>query len=78
MEDGKSVILVADDEPATLKYVAMNLTARGYQVVTASDGIEAMKVFRRRVVDLAMLDITMPGLDESFVTVEPKLSASPN
>lgn len=63
MVDSKSVILVADDEPATLKYVAMNLSARGYQVITASDGLEAMKVFRRRVVDLAMLDITMPGID---------------
>ncbi len=63
MADTNSIILVADDEPATLKYVAMNLTARGYQVITASDGLEAMKVFRRRVVDLAMLDITMPGMD---------------
>ena len=63
MEDSKPIILVADDEPATLKYVAMNLTARGYQVLTASDGLEAMKIFRRRVVDLAMLDITMPGMD---------------
>lgn len=63
LEDSKSIILVADDEPATLKYVAMNLTARGYQVLTASDGLEAMKIFRRRVVDLAMLDITMPGMD---------------
>lgn len=63
MEDSKSIILVADDEPATLKYVAMNLTARGYQVITASDGLEAMKAFRRRVVDLAMLDVNMPGMD---------------
>ncbi len=63
MVENKPIILVADDEPATLKYVAMNLTARGYQVLTASDGLEAMKLFRRRVVDLAMLDITMPGMD---------------
>ncbi len=63
MVETKPIILVADDEPATLKYVAMNLTARGYQVLTASDGLEAMKLFRRRVVDLAMLDITMPGID---------------
>lgn len=63
MAETKPIILIADDEPATLKYLSLNLGARGYQVVTASDGIDAMKIFRRRVVDLAMLDITMPGLN---------------
>ena len=56
MDDTKPTILVADDEPATLKYVAMNLTARGYQVLTADDGLEAMRTFRRTVVDLAWLE----------------------
>lgn len=63
MADTEPIILVADDEPATVKYLTLNLGARGYQVLTASDGLEAMKIFRRRVVDLAMLDITMPGMD---------------
>lgn len=60
MAEKDPIILVADDEPATLKYLAMNLEARGYGVVTASDGLEAMKLFRRRVIDLALLDVTMP------------------
>ncbi len=63
MDDAKPTILVADDEQATLKYVAMNLTARGYHVLTASDGLEAMRIFRRTIVDLAMLDVMMPGMD---------------
>lgn len=63
MADTEPIVLVADDEPATLKYLAINLRARGYQVLTAPDGEEAMRIFRRRVVDLAMLDITMPGID---------------
>ena len=63
MADTEPIVLVADDEPATLKYLSMNLRARGYQVLTASDGNEAMQIFRRRVVDLAMLDVTMPGID---------------
>lgn len=63
MSETRPTILVADDEPATLKYVAMNLAARDYQVVTAADGLGAMRIFRSRVVDLAMLDITMPGMD---------------
>lgn len=63
LADTEPIVLVADDEPATLKYLSMNLRARGYQVLTASDGNEAMQIFRRRVVDLAMLDVTMPGID---------------
>jgi two-component system KDP operon response regulator KdpE len=57
------VILIADDEPATLKYLAMNLSNRGYRVFTASDGVDALRLFKRRVVDLVLLDITMPGMD---------------
>ncbi len=63
MTEISSTILVADDEPATLKYLTMNLSARGYNVVAATDGEEAMKAFRNQVIDLVMLDITMPGMD---------------
>jgi two-component system KDP operon response regulator KdpE len=56
-------ILIADDEPDTLKYLGMNLKARDYKVVTASDGTEALKAFRERPVNLVMLDVTMPGPD---------------
>jgi two-component system alkaline phosphatase synthesis response regulator PhoP len=61
--DTNPTILVADDEPSTLKYLSLNLSARGYNVLTVENGIEAMKVFRRRVVDLVMLDVNMPGMD---------------
>jgi two-component system KDP operon response regulator KdpE len=63
LADIEPIILLADDEPATLKYLSMNLSARGYKVITATDGNEALKIFRRRVVDLAMLDVTMPGVN---------------
>ncbi len=63
MTDTNPTILVADDEPSTLKYLSLNLSARGYNVLTVENGIEAMKVFRRRVVDLVMLDVNMPGMD---------------
>lgn len=56
-------VLVVDDEPQTVKYVAANLRARGYEVVTAQDGREALKVFRETPVDLVILDIMMPGPD---------------
>lgn len=56
-------VLVVDDEPQTLKYVAANLRARGFEVYTARDGREALKVFQERPVDLIILDIMMPGPD---------------
>ena len=59
----KTRVLVVDDEPETLKYVGANLRARGYDVVTASDGTEALKKADEDVFDLVLLDITMPGPD---------------
>ncbi len=56
-------ILIADDEPDTLKYLGMNLKARDYKVVLASDGTEALKLFRDRPINLVMLDVMMPGPD---------------
>jgi two-component system KDP operon response regulator KdpE len=59
----KTRVLVVDDEPETLKYVGANLKARGYEVVTAADGSEALKQAAEDVFDLVLLDITMPGPD---------------
>jgi len=56
-------VLVVDDEPETVKYVGANLRARGYDVLTAADGREALKLFSESVVDLIILDIMMPGPD---------------
>jgi len=56
-------VLVVDDEPETVKYVSANLKARGFDVITASDGTEGLKQAEEQVVDLILLDITMPGPD---------------
>lgn len=63
MTTSESNILIVDDEPDTLKYLGMNLKARDYKVITASDGTEALKAFRERPINLVMLDVTMPGPD---------------
>jgi two-component system, OmpR family, KDP operon response regulator KdpE len=59
----KSVVLIADDDIAIKKIVGANLTARGYQVLLAADGIEAWNVFVEHSPDLIILDILMPHLD---------------
>jgi DNA-binding response OmpR family regulator len=64
----KPLVLVVDDEPQTLRYVGLNLKARGYDVLTASDGTEALKLFSENIVDLLLLDLMMPGPDGYQVT----------
>lgn len=62
-------ILLADDERSLCDAVRMILEDAGYEVVTASDGREAVEVFRREMPDLAILDVMMPRLD-GFEAVE--------
>lgn len=59
----KACILVVDDEPETVKYVSVNLRARGYNVLVADDGRMALKLFGESWVDLVILDIMLPDLD---------------
>ncbi|MDD4859480.1 MAG: response regulator transcription factor [Dehalococcoidales bacterium] len=59
----KTHILVVDDDPAILRLLCTNLKARGYNVSTAADGEEALKVAESDFVDLIILDIMMPRLD---------------
>ncbi len=63
MKKGKTRILVADDEPRYLWAVRINLEARGYEVLTAGDGQEAVELAAREEPDLIILDIRMPNLD---------------
>jgi CheY-like chemotaxis protein len=53
-------ILVVDDEPDVVKYLETLLKTGGYEVVTASDGDEALKIAESDPPDLISLDIMMP------------------
>ncbi|RME89869.1 MAG: DNA-binding response regulator [Anaerolineae bacterium] len=57
------IVLVVDDEKPLRDFVRRNLEVRGYHVLTASNGLEALAVFRSQPVDLVILDIMMPHLD---------------
>ncbi len=56
-------ILVVDDVPNNVKLLADLLTVRGYQVVTASDGDEALARVKETRPDLVLLDVMMPRMD---------------
>ncbi len=60
---GKTRILVVDDDPAISRLLCANLKARGYEVITAVDGEEALEMMDREIVNLIVLDIMMPGVD---------------
>lgn len=63
MRDTVPAILVIDDETETLKILRKNLEVRKYDVVTASSGLEALKVFDEGDFDLVLLDVFLPGID---------------
>ena len=59
----KPVILCADDNANLLEGWKTLLTLRGYEVLTASNGAEALRAFVAHPVDLAMLDYHMPQMN---------------
>jgi two-component system KDP operon response regulator KdpE len=56
-------VLVVDDERALRDFVRRNLEVRGFHVVTAAHGLEALTCFEQQAIDLVILDLMMPHLD---------------
>lgn len=56
-------ILIVDDEPSILKSLLGILTDEGFEVSTAQNGYEALKIIDTESPDLVLLDIWMPGID---------------
>jgi two-component system chemotaxis response regulator CheY len=57
-------ILIVDDSLAIREQVSTTLTAAGFEVVTASDGVEALEAIRANAeIELIILDLNMPRMD---------------
>ena len=56
-------ILVVDDEALLVKGIRFNLQNDGYEVITGSDGVQAVELARTQNPDLIVLDVMMPKLD---------------
>jgi len=54
-------ILAVDDDPFTLKMLEKKLNKEGYDIETASDGVEAGKLISRKFYDIIITDLVMPG-----------------
>ena len=56
-------ILVVDDEALLVKGIRFNLQNEGYEVITGSDGLEAVRLVQEQNPDLVVLDVMMPHMD---------------
>jgi two-component system alkaline phosphatase synthesis response regulator PhoP len=56
-------VLVVDDDAKTVELVRLYLKRDGYRVLTAYDGIEALRLAREGHPDLIVLDLMLPGID---------------
>ncbi|MCR8634753.1 response regulator transcription factor [Paenibacillus radicis (ex Xue et al. 2023)] len=59
----KHKIMIVDDEPKILRFIAANLKSLGHETLTCSNGPEALEAIDGFDPDLLLLDIMMPGMD---------------
>jgi len=63
MQISRNTILLVDDEKDILEFLGYNLRKEGYEVITASNGKEAVNRARASMPGLIILDVMMPGMD---------------
>jgi len=56
-------VLLVDDELEFLETLVKRLTKRGLNISTAKSGEDALKIIRGKGIDVAVLDVRMPGMD---------------
>ncbi len=63
MSNDSIKILLVDDEPDILEILSYNLSAEGYLISTASNGLEAVKKAKKQQPHLIIMDVMMPEMD---------------
>ncbi|MBS2210529.1 response regulator transcription factor [Carboxylicivirga mesophila] len=56
-------VLLVDDEPDILEFISYNMRKEGFQVLTANNGQEAIKIAEAEIPELIILDVMMPEMD---------------
>ena len=57
------LVLAVDDEPGILRLVRVELESQGFKVVTATNGVEALRAHEQHRPDIVLLDVLMPEMD---------------
>jgi len=71
----KAKVLIVDDEPFNVDVLEQELEDSGYEIITASNGQEALDKIKSQQPDLILLDLMMPVLDGFAVLLEIKADA---
>ena len=58
-----SKILVVEDDPGALRLISYTLQAEGYEVITATNGLQGLRKAQNDKPDLVVLDVMLPGID---------------
>ena len=79
--DSQPCVLLVEDDRSVRRYLEVTLQRSGYRVLTAEDGLEAMKVAMSSAIDVVVTDAIMPNLSgqqlAAFLRNNPKLSSIP-
>lgn len=59
----KPRVLVVDDESDFIELLQYNLENQGYEILTATDGVQALNIARRELPDVVLIDLMLPDLD---------------
>ena len=74
-------VLLVEDDRSVRRYLEVTLQRSGYRVLTAEDGLQAMKVAMSSAIDVVVTDAIMPNLSgqqlAAFLRKNPKLSSIP-
>jgi CheY-like chemotaxis protein len=74
MKKGSETILAVDDENKIIRLISESMGALGYNIISASDGQEAVKLFAQNKsdIDLVILDLMMPSMNgyEAFKEIK--------
>ena len=79
--DSQPCVLLVEDDRSVRRYLEVTLQRSGYRVLTAEDGLQAMKVAMSSAIDVVVTDAIMPNLSgqqlAAFLRKNPKLSSIP-
>lgn len=69
-------VLVVEDDPGMLEYLARTVRDAGYEVLTATDGLQVLELARSRRPDAMVLDLMLPKYGGMELLLELKLSST--
>lgn len=60
-------VLIIDDDAELVRLLRMDLEAHGYEVISATDGLEGLRMYQQHLPDLVVLDVHLPQMDGMVV-----------